>query len=424
MFTRKSTLYFSLAVATLTIGLLLGDFQMGILTLGLASLFFLANVWGLPETVDVKLKRRIIPDQTFGDEDIAVEQHIENMDKTSLVNLELVEIISEKKITPRRGTNKTMASLGAFEKQELDFEFPSPPRGNYQIGPLILRARDPYGFYMVERKLGPETLSVIPRPERITGAQLRPRHVLAWPGTIPSRSMGIGTEFYSMREYVPGDDPKRINWKASARQNELIVNETEAERITDVMVVLDTDVTIFEEAEDELFERGIRAAASMASLLLRQGNRVGLILQGGERGSLPVGFGKRHERRILYLLAEAKPGRPTVSTSYVMNLLARRMLPSRSQIVIISPLLEPEIREGVNQLAQAGYKMLIVSPMPTPPSKFEFETERIGFRLAMLERSITLLSLEKSSTVINWPREIPFSVVLSKVNRQRPILTA
>ena len=424
MFTRKSTLYFSLAVATLTIGLLLGDFQMGILTLGLASLFFLANVWGLPETVDVKLKRRIIPDQTFGDEDIAVEQHIENMDKTSLVNLELVEIISEKKITPRRGTNKTMASLGAFEKQELDFEFPSPPRGNYQIGPLILRARDPYGFYMVERKLGPETLSVIPRPERITGAQLRPRHVLAWPGTIPSRSMGIGTEFYSMRKYVPGDDPKRINWKASARQNELIVNETEAERITDVMIVLDTDVTIFEEAEDELFERGIRAAASMASLLLRQGNRVGLILQGGERGSLPVGFGKRHERRILYLLAEAKPGRPSVSTSYVMNLLARRMLPSRSQIVIISPLLEPEIREGVNQLAQAGYKMLIVSPMPTPPSKFEFETERIGFRLAMLERSITLLSLEKSSTVINWPREIPFSVVLSKVNRQRPILTA
>ena len=424
MFTRKSTLYFSLAVATLTIGLLLGDFQMGILTLGLASLFFLANVWGLPETVDVKLKRRIIPDQTFGDEDITVEQHIENMDKTSLVNLELVEIISEKKITPRRGTNKTMASLGAFEKQELDFEFPSPPRGNYQIGPLILRARDPYGFYMVERKLGPETLSVIPRPERITAAQLRPRHVLAWPGTIPSRSMGIGTEFYSMRKYVPGDDPKRINWKASARQNELIVNETEAERITDVMIVLDTDVTIFEEAEDELFERGIRAAASMASLLLRQGNRVGLILQGGERGSLPVGFGKRHERRILYLLAEAKPGRPTVSTSYVMNLLARRMLPSRSQIVIISPLLEPEIREGVNQLAQAGYKMLVVSPMPTPPSKFGFETERIGFRLAMLERSITLLSLEKSSTVINWPREIPFSVVLSKVNRQRPILTA
>jgi len=397
---------------------------MGILTLGLASLFFLANVWGLPETVDVKLKRRIVPDQTFGDEDITVEQHIENMDKTSLVNLELVEIISEKKITPRRGTNETMASLGAFEKQEVDFEFPSPPRGNYQIGPLILRARDPYGFYMVERKLGPETLSVIPRPERITGAQLRPRHVLAWPGTFPSRSMGIGTEFYSMRKYVPGDDPKRINWKASARQNELIVNETEAERITDVMVVLDTDVTIFEEAEDELFERGIRAAASMASLLLRQGNRVGLILQGGERGSLPVGFGKRHERRILYLLAEAKPGRPTVSTSYVMNLLARRMLPSRSQIVIISPLLEPEIREGVNQLAQAGYKMLVVSPMPTPPSKFGFETERIGFRLAMLERSITLLSLEKSSTVINWPREIPFSVVLLKVNRQRLILTA
>src|SRR5205807_4957064 len=109
-------------------------------------------------------------------------------------------------------------------------------------------------------------------------------------------------------------DPKRINWKASARYNKLIVNETEAERVTDVMIVLDTDVTFFGQTESELFERGIRAAASFTRLLLRQSNRVGLVLQGGERGSIPAGFGSRHERRILYLLAAAKPGRATVST--------------------------------------------------------------------------------------------------------------
>src|SRR5260370_10723852 len=102
-----------------------------------------------------------------------------------------------------------------------------------------------------------------------------------------------------MREYVPGDDPKRINWKASARYNELIVNETEAERVTDVMIVLDTDVTFLGTTESELFEREVRAAASLTRLLLRQGNRVGLVLQGGERGSRPAGFGKTHERRRL-----------------------------------------------------------------------------------------------------------------------------
>src|SRR5205814_9258595 len=113
--------------------------------------------------------------------------------------------------------------------------------------------------------------------------------------------------------------------------------------------------------QGEHSEAEVQAAASLTRLLLSQGNRVGLVLQGGERGSIPAGFGKRHERRILYLLAAAKPGRATVSTSYVMNLLARRMLPSRSQIVIISPLLDPEIKEVVKQLTVAGYRKLFIS---------------------------------------------------------------
>src|SRR5438046_7035163 len=152
------------------------------------------------------------------------------------------------------------------------------------------------------------------------------------------------------------------------------------------MMGLDPDVTFVEPSERERFERGIQAASSMTRHLLRQGNRVGLVLQGGERGSIPAGFGKRHERRILYLLAAAKPGRAAVSTSYVMNLLARRMLPSRSQIVIISPLLDPEIKEGVRQLTLAGFSMLVVSPSPTPPASFQDQTEEIAFKLVMLER--------------------------------------
>src|SRR5438132_9631594 len=106
-----------------------------------------------------------------------------------------------------------------------------------------------------------------------------------------------------MRGYLPVSYHKRINWKATARHDSLIVNETEAERVTDVMIGLDNDVTLLRPAQGELFERGVHAAASMATMLLRQGNRVGLVLQGRERGSIPARFGQRHERRILYLLA-------------------------------------------------------------------------------------------------------------------------
>lgn len=423
MFTQKATLYFLLTAALLTLALLLNDLEIGVLILGLASLFFFSNVWGLPDRVDVKLDREIVPGETFGDEDIRVKSRVRNLTRAALGNMEIHEIL-DGRIAPEKGTNRMPASIGPFEELELIIEFPSPPRANYAIGPLIARVRDPFGFYLTEEKLGPETLSVMPRPERLGGFQLRPRHVGPWPGVIPSRVLGLGTEFYSMREYIPGDDPKRINWKASARYNELIVNETEAERVTDVMIVLDTGVSFFGPTETEIFERAVQATATFTRLLLRQGNRVGLVLQGGERGSIPAGFGKRHERRILYMLAAAKPGRATVSTSYVMNLLARRILPARAQVVVISPLLDPEIKEGVRQLTVAGYSMLVLSPGPTYPSSFQDRFEEIAFKLVALERSITLLALERSSTVVDWPSGVPLSALMSKVRRTRPIVAA
>src|SRR5437667_3076941 len=219
----------------------------------------------------------------------------------------------------------------------------------------------------------------MPKPERIRGAELRPRHLGPWPGTIPARTLGPGTEFYSLRGYVSGDDPRRINWRRTARQGRLIVNEMEAERVTDVMIVLDTDVSYYEAAEAELFERGVRAAASMASLLLRQGNRVGMILQGERRGIVRPAFGKRHERKILFLLADAKPGRASLSTSYVIKLLTRLMLPAMAQVVLISPLLDATIVDGVRDLAGAGYSILVLSPVPKPPAAFESEIEDIAY---------------------------------------------
>jgi len=422
LFTRKAVLFFGLAVATLALGLILADFQLGIIALALASLFFLANVWGLPERVELKLTRDIVPNETFGHDEVIVKSSISNMSTATLANLEIHELLPSS-ISPSKGTNRLVASLRPGESADFLVELANLPRANYQIGPLVARAKDPYGFYLVEKRLEPDTLSVMPKPQPIGGAQLRPRHVRAWPGMVPSRILGIGSEFYSTRQYVPGDDPKRINWKASARRNDLIVNETEADRVTDVMVVLDTDVAVFQPSENELFERGVQAAASIASLLLRQGNRVGLVLQGGERGSLPAGFGKKHEKRILYLLAAAKPGRASVSTSYVMSLLATRMLPNRSQIILVSPLLDPEMREGVTKLTSAGYNTLVLSPKPSPLG-FQSQIEKVAFELAMLERSITLLSLERGSIVIDWPIQTPLTVVLSKVRRQRPMTNA
>ncbi|TMI53159.1 DUF58 domain-containing protein [Candidatus Bathyarchaeota archaeon] len=421
MFTRKVSLYFALAAILLVLGLFLEDFQLATMVLPLASLFFFANFWGLPEKVELETSHRVDPTDSFGDEDITIVVNVSNKTSISLGNVEIEENLPSM-IKLERGTSRALTRLAPGEKAELRLEFHSPIRGHYRIGPLVARVRDPFGFYLVEQRSEEEVLSIMPRPEGIRGAELRPRHLGPWPGMIHARIRGPGTEFYSIRDYVSGDDPKRINWKASAKQGHLVINEMEAERVTDVMIVLDTDVSFYESAEAELFERGVRAAASMASLLLKQGNRVGLILQGEERGVIPPRFGKRHERNILFLLAAAKPGRAMLSTSYVMTLLAHLMLPAMAQLVVISPLLDSSLVGGIRELAATGYSILVVSPSPRQPARFESENEEIAYRLLMLERSNTLLALEKICAVAQWPAGVPLSTVLKEVKRPRLII--
>jgi uncharacterized protein (DUF58 family) len=421
LFTKKASAYFALATILLMLGLLLQDWQLAVLVLPVASLFFLSNVWGLPESVKIRLSHQVIPSDSFGDEDVRVRIEILNETNGKLGNVEVHELIPDS-IKIEKGAARIRTQLNSLGKLEVQLGFPSPIRGHYPVGPVVLRARDPFELYLVEAKAEAEVLSIMPRPERIRGAELRPRHLGPWPGIIPARTLGAGMEFYSMRGYVPGDDPKRINWKASARYRRLITNETEAERVTDVMIVLDTDVTFYEAAEAELFERGVRAAASLASLLLKQGNRVGMILQGEERGIAAPAFGKRHERNILFLLAAAIPGRAVIPTDYVVALLAKLLLPARAQIVIITSLMDNTIVAGIRGLVTSGYSVLVLSPSPGVPVRFESESEELAYRMLMLERANTLFALEKICSVSQWAVGIPLSVVLSKVRRIWPMI--
>src|SRR5438445_13822340 len=95
----------------LILALLLNDLEIGVLILGLASLFFFSNVWGLPEKIDIKLKRDIIPDETFSDEDIRIESRLRNLTYGTLGKVEIQEIIDDR-IIPEKEANTTCASMG------------------------------------------------------------------------------------------------------------------------------------------------------------------------------------------------------------------------------------------------------------------------------------------------------------------------
>ena len=158
-------------------------------------------------------------------------------------------------------------------------------RGVYEVGPLVAVASDPLGLSQQETVVADKfELLVHPRIELVSDRPLtrqyedppiRPPVSKPWPS---------GMEFYGMREYAPGDDLRRIVWRASARTGRIMVREAE-QGITDhITIILDTDRGAHSrdgEGLSESFETGIRAAASLGVRHLREGYQVQIETNGG-----------------------------------------------------------------------------------------------------------------------------------------------
>lgn len=150
-------------------------------------------------------------------------------------------------------------------------------RGVYEIGPLVAVTSDPLGLTERETIVAEKfELLVHPRIEFVSDRPLtrqfedppiRPPVSKPWPS---------GLEFYGMREYVRGDDLRRIVWRASARTGTLMVREAE-QGITDhITIILDTDRGSHSKDGEfsESFEMGVRAGASLGVRHLREGYEI------------------------------------------------------------------------------------------------------------------------------------------------------
>lgn len=150
-------------------------------------------------------------------------------------------------------------------------------RGVYEVGPLVAVTSDPLGLTERETVIAPKfELLVHPRIEFVADRPLTRRYEDPPIRPPVSKPWPSGLEFYGMREYAPGDELKRIVWRASARVGKLMVREAE-EGITDhITIILDTDrgSHSWEGDHSESFETGVRAAASLAVRHLRDGYEV------------------------------------------------------------------------------------------------------------------------------------------------------
>ena len=151
-------------------------------------------------------------------------------------------------------------------------------RGRIRVARVGLRWRGPWG--LVSRRLGHDvgaTIDVVPnvrRAQQVALELLRRRDTGM--GHKVVRHVGEGSEFEALREYVPGLDPRAMNWKASARHRKLINQEYRAERNHQVVVAVDTGHLMREPVGGiPKLDHALTSSLVLSYAALRTGDRVG-----------------------------------------------------------------------------------------------------------------------------------------------------
>jgi uncharacterized protein (DUF58 family) len=314
----------------------------------------------------------------------------------------------------RGGRRSFPLAVAPGEEVALSFHFRLPQRGHFVVGPIRLEWRDLLRTYHVERGLDATMeLWVMPVIQDLRRCDLRPTRVRPYVGNVRSRLLGAGSEFYSMREYRPGDELRDINWKASGRTGELLVNEHESERSGDVVIVVDARSEAAGNLRTtDILDWEVRAAASLSAFYLRRRDQVGMMVIAKFIDLVKPAFGRRQFYQIVEHLTATQVGgdRSTISVRLAMQ----RFFPPQSLMIYITPLDDERTAQSIMELSRRGYQIVVIAPI-LPPKEGPDRARSLQDRLDRVRRDSIIIELRDHCKVIDWETAEPLSKYLTGV---------
>lgn len=188
--------------------------------------------------------------------------------------------------------------------RELDLMFRR--RGRQSLHGIRVTSSFPLGFFQKGLRYRADE-AILVYPELFDAESVRGQGAdIA--GDRASRRKGWGHELHALRPFRPGDDPRAIHWKRSARSGDLVLMERESERAERLAIVLDNAIDQLgaDDARRQAFERLVSEAATLAVESLDRGIEVSLRTR-----DVGLGFarGARQRHAVLEALAlvEARP---------------------------------------------------------------------------------------------------------------------
>lgn len=242
-------------VACAITGRILGLLELFVLaTMGAAALI-LAAVYTSTVRLDLGVGRSATPARLRAGSPARVDLVLHNRARRSTP-----VIAAHDSVQDAQGAVLMLAPIRPKGDARIAYRLPTHRRGVVKVGPLDLTLGDPLGLTKAQLRAA-EVTNLMVHAKLI---DLKPLVAIAGHDPTaeqqPRRALAnSGDEFFALRPYVVGDELKRVNWRASARRDELVVRQEERPKTGRVTVILDRRREIYDE---EGFERAVSAALS------------------------------------------------------------------------------------------------------------------------------------------------------------------
>lgn len=306
-------------------------------------------------------------------------------------------------------------------RQSIKVTLRSVPRGRHSIPSATFILSDLIDISRHEFLSSPLVLISRPKVERLKTGEMEIRNTMPFPGSTISPFRGGGSEFHSIRPYMEGDNLRNVNWKASARTQELMVNEFLSERSGTVIFVLDLKLIYSDTPLTERFnERIIRAGISLIYRAMYERNPVGLIALTHRATIVRPSTGRHHYVRMERALTELSL--PHGESAFRISRVPSIFLNTMAQYVVLSPVADEGTREDIAQLMRQERDVVLFVPLlQSDPAEMN-TADSIVREILRLRQLSSVTALRPLGRVATWEGDSVYEAVRSLSIASRAVI--
>jgi uncharacterized protein (DUF58 family) len=296
----------------------------------------------------VSVRRRHVPVVAVG-RTSEVEVEVSNLGARTL------DLLVNDDVAGVRGGLPARCVVGVGEQAIVRYQLTLSTRGRYLFGAVTVRWRSPWGLWARQVEIPtPSEIKVFPDFTFLRAGMDRGRDAERNAPVRVRRAPGGESEFQRLRQYVPGDAYRHIDWKATARRQRPITREYGQESNQNVIFLLDAGRMMSARVGDlSLFDHALNASLAMGHAALRHGDRVGLLGFDREvRAWLPPRGGVTSGQRMLHATFDLFPSLSEPDFAAAFRHLSASVR-QRSLVVLLTTIVDQVSADNATAVARA-----------------------------------------------------------------------